>query len=137
MQEDWRDYAACAGMDPEMWFAMYLARGRLAPKTLRALEICRSCPVKADCLADALALASAMNYAVPGVWGGTIEAERMKMIKARPAVQPVSYDGPTRQCHKCRVHKPLHSFTDGRVRCDPCGEVVRKWEQARRAQRSA
>lgn len=137
MEEDWRDYATCVGLDPEMWFALPLARGRLAPKTLRALEICRGCPVRAECLADVLELASSMNYSVPGVWGGTIESDRRLMVKARPRREPTNYDVPRRRCTRCSKLKVLADFDGDLARCQACNELIRKWERARRAQRSA
>lgn len=44
----WWDQAACAGTNPIMWFP---DNGAPSPD---ALTICQSCPVKAECLQDAL-----------------------------------------------------------------------------------
>jgi WhiB family transcriptional regulator, redox-sensing transcriptional regulator len=65
----WRRLAACAaaGIDPE-WF--FPAKGGSAR---RAKRICARCPVKAPCLAEALALPPAHD---DGVRGGTTPAER-------------------------------------------------------------
>lgn len=43
---DWRDQAACAGQDPALWFGH---------DTGPAVDTCRGCPVRAECLHDALA----------------------------------------------------------------------------------
>lgn len=43
-----------------------------------AKAVCASCPVKADCLADALA-----HWGTAGIWGGTTEKEREGMVKPR------------------------------------------------------
>lgn len=132
MQEDWREYAACAGMDPEMWFAMPLAGGRLAPKTLRALEICRSCPVMSDCLEWAVS-----NQVLHGVWGGTTEGERGPLIQATAVAPEPVYEAPRRRCTRCSKLKVLGDFDGDLARCQACNELIRKWERARRAQRSA
>lgn len=54
---DWRANAACAGHGPDPWFD----RDDPAP----ALAICAACPVRADCLDDALARGETR-----GIWGG-------------------------------------------------------------------
>ncbi|MGW6210981.1 WhiB family transcriptional regulator [Streptomyces sp. NPDC055109] len=63
-REDWWLGAVCAG-DLERFF-------RASP--VAAAAICRTCPVRAECLYDALD-ADAPN----GVWGGLIRAERRKI----------------------------------------------------------
>jgi WhiB family redox-sensing transcriptional regulator len=65
----WRQLAACAapGIDPE-WF--FPAKGGTARPAKR---ICARCPVKAPCLAEALATPPAHD---DGVRGGTTPAER-------------------------------------------------------------
>lgn len=44
---DWRDKAACRNADPNLFFP----EGDLF-KTQEALEICRGCTVRAECLED-------------------------------------------------------------------------------------
>lgn len=58
---DWYDHAACADKPRHWWFS----EGNRAT-TERALAVCASCPVSADCAAHAEATRS---Y---GVWGGTV-----------------------------------------------------------------
>jgi WhiB family redox-sensing transcriptional regulator len=48
----WLSLAACRGRPTEWWFP---ERGDLLARAV-AVAICRRCPVRADCLADALAL---------------------------------------------------------------------------------
>ena len=48
----WRRYAACADVDPELFFPLN-SRSQDIP---RAVSICRHCPVKAHCLAETEAL---------------------------------------------------------------------------------
>lgn len=49
MNRDWRDRAACVGQDPELFFSDWVADQD------KAIRICASCPVLAQCRADALA----------------------------------------------------------------------------------
>jgi WhiB family transcriptional regulator, redox-sensing transcriptional regulator len=63
--QPWREHAACAGKDPDMFFP---GRGEA---TAPAKKVCNSCPVKADCLDHALTHREAF-----GIWAGTSERER-------------------------------------------------------------
>lgn len=47
----------------------------------RAKQICHTCPVKLDCLAEALE-----NKIEWGVWGGMTERERRALLRQRPGV---------------------------------------------------
>ena len=71
----WMADGLCAQVDPDTWFP---ERGG---STREAKAVCRRCPVRAECLAYALA-----NDARFGVWGGTSERDRRRM--KRPAGQP-------------------------------------------------
>lgn len=67
MTDDWTLHAACRGKPTELWFP---AQGDpLAVAVAR--RICAGCPVRAECLADALGDAERH-----GVWGGTSARER-------------------------------------------------------------
>ena len=48
----------------------------------RARKICNGCPVKMECLADALD-----NRIEFGVWGGMTERERRALLRKRPHVK--------------------------------------------------
>ncbi|HET8681271.1 MAG TPA: WhiB family transcriptional regulator [Micromonosporaceae bacterium] len=48
-RDDWRDQAACNGRDPALWDLDTRGTGRHA-----AQAICRGCPVRPECLADAV-----------------------------------------------------------------------------------
>lgn len=52
--EAWQNKAACGGQDPAMWETPSgaLGPGR-AELARRAMAICRTCPVRAECHADA------------------------------------------------------------------------------------
>ncbi|OQQ16103.1 hypothetical protein B0675_02115 [Streptomyces sp. M41(2017)] len=68
-REDWWVGAVCAG-DLERFFRS---------STVAAAAICRTCPVRAECLYDALD-ADAPN----GVWGGLIRSERRALPELPP-----------------------------------------------------
>lgn len=68
--QHWRTQAACAGHSPSLWFPEGSGNAH-GPATQRALAICRSCPVSADCLDHALT-----QPEHHGIWGGLTETER-------------------------------------------------------------
>lgn len=47
----------------------------------RARVVCRDCPVRSECLAEALD-----NRIEWGVWGGMTERERRALLRARPDI---------------------------------------------------
>lgn len=67
----WQD-AACSGMDTEIFYLRdtYSGRARL---------ICADCPVKMECLNDALRLEPEDHR--HGIWGGTSADERRKLTR--------------------------------------------------------
>lgn len=70
--ENWRDHAACIGLDPETFFP---ARGERIDPTVEAA--CARCPVRAQCLDHAL------HFEKFGYWAGTSERQRRQLRKAR------------------------------------------------------
>ncbi|MER7171707.1 WhiB family transcriptional regulator [Streptomyces mesophilus] len=74
---EWMKRAECVREDPELFFPV----GTTGP-ALRDLQdakaVCGRCPVARQCLD--LALRSGQTS---GVWGGTSEAERVPMLRAR------------------------------------------------------
>jgi WhiB family transcriptional regulator, redox-sensing transcriptional regulator len=67
----WHDAAACRGADPELFFPVGATESAL-PRVAAAKQVCRACPVQAQCLAWALD-----NDVADGVWGGTTADERV------------------------------------------------------------
>lgn len=65
--ERWYHRAACKGMDTEIFYPVSIKREHAQ----EALEICATCPVRAECLADAVESADAW-----AVLGGTTATER-------------------------------------------------------------
>lgn len=73
----WVERAACRGEDPEMWFPTG-TRDLSGVQTRYAKAVCRVCPVRRECLNDALV--NGIRY---GIWGGRTEGEREKLARRR------------------------------------------------------
>lgn len=71
---DWSSNAACRGANPDDLFVKGAAQNR-------AKLVCAGCPVRTECLADALD-----NRVEFGVWGGMTERERRALLRRRPNV---------------------------------------------------
>lgn len=70
----WTTSAACNDADPDELFVTGAAQNR-------AKSVCMSCPVRTECLSDALD-----NRVEFGVWGGMTERERRALLRRRPEV---------------------------------------------------
>ena len=68
---DWRSYAACRDVDPDLFFPLGTV-GASLPQIEQAKQVCRTCPVSMPCLRWALDNGDA------GVWGGTTDEERRR-----------------------------------------------------------
>jgi hypothetical protein len=73
----WHVQAPCRGLPVDLF---YPERGE---NTAPIHAVCDGCPVRADCLADAIA-----RDDLHGHWGGTSEVRRKRVIKAVRAVRP-------------------------------------------------
>ena len=69
---DWAARGACRTSDPDALFVQGAAQNR-------AKAVCLGCPVRTECLADALD-----NRTEFGVWGGMTERERRALPRRRP-----------------------------------------------------
>lgn len=69
---EWMHAAACRGMDPELFFP---ARGEGIDT---ARHVCRSCDVRAECLAYCMSLDEHH-----GIWGGLSERDRRQLRRTR------------------------------------------------------
>jgi WhiB family redox-sensing transcriptional regulator len=74
MITEWAPRGACQTDDPDALFVQGAAQNR-------AKSICGGCPVRVECLADALD-----NRVEFGVWGGMTERERRALLRRRPDV---------------------------------------------------
>ncbi|HLS14468.1 MAG TPA: WhiB family transcriptional regulator [Beutenbergiaceae bacterium] len=72
IDESWTAQAACAKQEPDDLFVQGAAQRS-------AREICFSCTVRTECLADALD-----NRIQFGVWGGMTERERRALLRRAP-----------------------------------------------------
>lgn len=72
LETPWRLLAACRGKGPEIFFPTDWQGVE------RARDICRDCPVRFECLEEALS----MTYQY-GVWGGESERSRRRMRETR------------------------------------------------------
>ena len=72
--EQWADSAACKAARPDELFVRGAAQNR-------AKQLCSQCPVRTECLAEALD-----NNIEWGVWGGMTERERRALLRRRPNV---------------------------------------------------
>ena len=71
--DDWTMRAKCRGMEDALFPE--------AAEQKRARHICMGCPVRSECLAEALD-----NRIEWGVWGGMTERERRQLLRQRPDV---------------------------------------------------
>jgi WhiB family redox-sensing transcriptional regulator len=71
--DDWASQAACRESQPDQLFV----RGA---EQHRAKQVCNDCPVRAECLAEALD-----NQIEWGVWGGMTERERRALLRRSPS----------------------------------------------------
>ena len=72
MENDWMGQGRCRDMDPAVFFPSDGIGVQFAQR------ICDECPVKAPCLEYAL-----HNHVDHGVWGGTSERERRRILRRR------------------------------------------------------
>jgi WhiB family redox-sensing transcriptional regulator len=72
--DDWPSRAACRASNPDELFVQGAAQNRVK-------AVCQGCPVRTECLADALD-----NRIEFGVWGGMTERERRALLRRRPNV---------------------------------------------------
>ncbi|MDE3724520.1 MULTISPECIES: WhiB family transcriptional regulator [Nocardiopsis] len=72
--DQWTTRARCRRIDPDALFVQGSAQNR-------AKLICHDCPVRTECLVDALD-----NRVEFGVWGGMTERERRALLRKHPQV---------------------------------------------------
>jgi len=72
--EGWAARGSCRSTDPDALFVQGAEQNR-------AKTVCQGCPVRTECLADALD-----NRVEFGVWGGLTERERRALLRRRPNV---------------------------------------------------
>ncbi len=119
--DDWPAHAACRGMDPDRLFVQGAAQNR-------AKAVCAACPVRAECLADALD-----NDIEFGIWGGMTERERRALLRRRGDVaswRELLERARDRYEHRVRVGSPSRVTVDVTDRAATVGEQRRSRETA-------
>ena len=98
VRRDWRAQAACIGTNPELFFPVAEAGPVLDAQVAAAKAVCARCPVRAECLTEALAR-------IPhGIAGGLTEDERRTLRhRGRQDCTPAAVSGP------CRARRPEHA----------------------------
>jgi len=71
-EADWMRDGACRNHPQRRFW-----HGDFAAETAVALAVCRGCQVRVECLSYAVHAGERL-----GVWGGTTERERLRMIRA-------------------------------------------------------
>lgn len=73
---DWQSQAACKGNNKNHFPPERVERDKnKVARVARAMEICRKCPVRVQCLEYSLE-----NREPAGIWGGVDEKERNQML---------------------------------------------------------
>jgi hypothetical protein len=72
---NWRDRAACRGVDPELFFPTATSGPAYEAQVATAKAVCAGCPVRAACLAEA------MESIPEGIAGGLTEQERRRQTR--------------------------------------------------------
>lgn len=89
----------CTGdANPDYWFPelpqnrlSHVKKKELTQQTKYALQLCQSCPVKAECLAEGMKVEHMRGDVdgwgnLPfGIWGGTMPHERLEMAGITPS----------------------------------------------------
>ncbi|MGI8814872.1 MAG: WhiB family transcriptional regulator [Pseudonocardia sp.] len=81
---NWRSRAACTDADPDLFFPVAVSGPVLARQVAVAKAVCAGCPVRAECLADALA---GLPYGIAG--GLTAEERHVLRSRVEAPVRPV------------------------------------------------
>lgn len=123
MTDDWRQRAACRGLDHEMFYPV----SRDGWETAEALGVCRSCPVRPACLDDALSLRD-----VWGVRGGLTGGERDALLRRNRRAAAI------REGAVCKAgHVATEDSLDAWGRCADCRELKRRQARLRQSRRRA
>lgn len=94
-RHDWRTRAACRGVDINIF---YPPEDDDQCYSKEAIALCARCPVRDECLMNALSGADGTNKLSYGYWGGTTPEERLAMIDALPKMP--------RPCAVCGTNMP-------------------------------
>jgi len=78
--QPWAKDAACKGLDAPHFLVEPGGAREIASTVVACFEICGICPVKAECLRDALSA----RFTAIGCWGGSVMTERRALAPRLP-----------------------------------------------------
>ena len=80
IEESWQIKGSCRGPQASVFFppAQFERKDEKLDRESRAKAICRTCPVKRECLDYAVSIREAH-----GIWGGLNEVERKQLLAQR------------------------------------------------------
>lgn len=82
--KDWRKYAACLGEDPELFFPHSYSGGSSEQQIAAAQAVCASCPVRRQCLTDAIRREGAARPNCRyGIYGGLTGPQRANLWRSQ------------------------------------------------------
>lgn len=127
----WRDRAACDGADTELFFS---EEGSLESRRA-ALSFCRVCPVRKECLEDALSYPAASDH---GIAGGLTKYQRVEFRGTGGKALPVPDSFATRKVELTCIEPDCYNETEpGKLCPDHAAErrraARRKAPRVRRA----
>ena len=101
---------------------------------VRLLELCQRCPVRRECLLDALGEDA---FTVIGCWGGTMMSERLPamrriaetLIEASPMTFQNAYGTPTSSLIDAAAHEPRGSDRSSPKRSPTLSTSWRRWSE--------
>ena len=97
---DWHIEGLCVGHpDPDLWHynnSNYKHEQQLEVlRSVEAIEICKACPVKNDCLQQGLEDENLLwSFGGNGsIWGGLLTSERAQMRGYKPTANSIRHEG--------------------------------------------
>ena len=118
---DWRDDAGCVGVPTEMFFREGHHNGK-DRQSMTVKAICFACPVREECLADALHHERNVHRSErAGIWGGLGPGERYRLWKK---IKPLN-DGLCKEGHVMNEEN-IYQSPSGDVYCRQCRRMRRE-----------
>lgn len=118
IEQTWRDHAICTDIP----VGEFIPDDPRTPPTARIVERCAKCPVKDECLMEAIA-----NKEL-GYWGGTTYQERLKMAKdAYNSASGIRWGGGGKRIPVCGT--PSAYSRHRRLGEQPCSLCTAAWRK--------
>ena len=129
MSRNWRDSASCLGTDLVVWFPE--GGPGVHIDTSVAKSVCHNCPVRVECLDDAMALERG-QWDRYGIRGEMSAPERRKLAKSRRGAEPTQR-ADRADLEPCRTSAEYHRHLRRR---EPIDDACRGAERSRTAERA-